>query len=97
MVEEILAGASFFSQNIIHLGQNWIHDVLDVKLSKISKVHTYDSGFDMMIKELPRDTFEKLVLVSRERYVRYCAPFPCGKRSNYFSPLCHLLSKRVFW
>lgn len=37
---------------------NWIHNVLDAKLFKLTKVHTYDNGLGMMTKELPRGEFE---------------------------------------
>ncbi|KAI5390312.1 hypothetical protein KIW84_075573 [Lathyrus oleraceus] len=61
------------SQSDIHLGKNstfynrskhidvryhWIHDVLDAKLLKLSKVHTNDNDSYMMTKAFPREKFE---------------------------------------
>ncbi|KAI5402703.1 hypothetical protein KIW84_050343 [Lathyrus oleraceus] len=42
----------------IDVRYHWIHDVLDTKLLELAKVHTYDNGFDMMTKALPRGKFE---------------------------------------
>ena len=57
-------------QSTIHLNNNstfhsrskhidvkchWIHDALEDKLLQIEKIHTDDSGLDMMIKPLPME------------------------------------------
>lgn len=44
----------------IHIGvrYHWICDILDAKLLELAKVHTYDNGYDIMSKSLPRGKFE---------------------------------------
>lgn len=61
------------SQCVIHLGKNsnfynrskhinirynWMWDVLDDGLLELAKVHTYDNGFDVITKTIPRWEFE---------------------------------------
>ena len=61
------------SRSVIHLGKNstfhsrskhidvryhWIRDALDANLLELAKIHTDDTGADMMTKALPGGKFE---------------------------------------
>ncbi|RDY02478.1 hypothetical protein CR513_14057, partial [Mucuna pruriens] len=59
-VKKFLQELSFVPNKSKHIDvrYHWIHDALDDKLLKLTKIHTDNNGADMMTKALPREKFE---------------------------------------